>query len=61
MATYVPFLVHTYADRNVVITDLVYEVDDTIKILWDNKSIMVFNWLVGELMDDLRHGSRIEA
>jgi hypothetical protein len=49
-----------HADRNVVVTDLTYKVDDMIKILWDNESFKVFNQLVGKLMDDLRHGSRLE-
>jgi hypothetical protein len=50
-------------DHNIVYTDQVYRCrsDDIVKILWDNKLLTEFNQLVGELMDDLRHGSKLEA
>jgi hypothetical protein len=41
------------ADRSVVVTDHVYKLNDEIKILWVDQSPIVFDALVGQLVDDI--------
>ncbi|KAH9973496.1 hypothetical protein BGW80DRAFT_1560357, partial [Lactifluus volemus] len=60
---YVSFDMKWHTDHNIVVTDEVYRLKSDryrVKILWDNMLLTEFNQLVGELMDDLRHGSRLE-
>jgi hypothetical protein len=42
------------ATRGTVIIDTVYELDDEIKILWEDKSPKVFDKIFGDFIDEAR-------
>jgi len=45
---------HVYARQKAVITDHVYQLDDGVKILWENKSPKVFDAFIRKLMEEMR-------